>query len=235
MDQSIAGFAPAAAPRRFRRDWALTVVWPGLGCSAVAVAMIGDDLRLEDAGIIFLLGMPAIFWFAVGLLQARLLGGLIERPLGWALATGAGGSFALIGGFAVFAALTVLVDVISGAGYDFAHPLALIPFGLGGAIAGAILGFFQTLSLRVPGRARRMWLGGSTVAGALAFFLLCAGVNAMALVSGQGLFDLAPRLFFAAAAALLLAGALLHNFLMGLGLQRLLAWAIYLGPRFPRI
>src|SRR5262245_49163486 len=48
MDQSIAGFA-SEAPRRFRRDWALTVLWPALGCGGVAAALVREDLRLRMA------------------------------------------------------------------------------------------------------------------------------------------------------------------------------------------
>ncbi len=56
MDQSIAG-AATKTPRRFLRDWALTVLWPALGCGGIAAALIRDDLQLEDAAfVIFLLG-----------------------------------------------------------------------------------------------------------------------------------------------------------------------------------
>jgi hypothetical protein len=222
MDQSIAGFV-SEAPRRFRRDWALTVLWPALGCGGVAAALVRDDLRLEDGTFIFLLGMPALYWFMVGLLQGRLLGALVSRPLAWAACTWGGGSLALIGGFATFGALTVLIDLVSTAGYDFGHPFALAPFGVSGVVAGAILGLCQALTLRANRGERGRWILNSASAGALAFLVLWVGVNAITFISGPGLFELAPSLFFAAIAAFLLAGALLHNFLTGIALQRLLA------------
>jgi hypothetical protein len=222
MDQSIAGFA-TATHRQFRRDWALTVLWPGLACGGVAAILGRDGLRLEDGRFIFLLGMPAIFWFVVGLLQSRLLGALVDRPLAWALSTWGGGSLALIGGFATFGALTVWIDAISAVGYELAHPFALAPFGASGIVAGAILGILQAASLRVAWRERRSWIARSAGSGALSVLVLWVGVNAMTFASSRGVFDLAPALFFAATAAFLLAGALLHNLLTGISLQRLLA------------
>jgi hypothetical protein len=222
MDQSIVGFA-SAAPRRFRRDWALTVLWPALGCGGVAAALVGDDMRLEDGTFIFLLGMPALYWFIVGLLQGRLLGPLVSRPLAWAACTWGGGSLALIGGFVTFGALTVLIDAVTTAGYDFGHPFALAPFGVSGAVAGAILGLCQAFALRTRRGERSRWIVSSASAGALAFFVLWLGVNTITFISGRGVFDLAPPSFFAAIAAFLLAGALLHNLLTGIALERMLA------------
>jgi hypothetical protein len=222
MDQSIATIAKAA-PRGFLRDWVLTVLWPALGCGGLAGLLIRDDLRLEDAAFIYLLGLPAVYWFLAGLLQGRLLGALIERPWAWAVATWGGGCLALIGGFVSFGVLTLWIAAISRAGYDFAHPFALLPFGVSGIVAGGILGFCQALTLHVSWRERRHWIAGSKVAGAAAFLVQWLGVNAAAFMSDSGAFELAQTPFIAMVAGSLLAGALLHNLLTGIALRRLLA------------
>lgn len=222
MDQSIA--AAPRMPRRFLRDWALTVLWPALGCGGIAALLISDDLGLEDAAFIYLLGLPAVYWFLTGLLQGRLLGALVDRPWAWAVATWGGGGLALIGGFVSFGALTLWIAAISRAGYDFAHPFALLPFGASGIVAGGIVGFFQALTLRIGWREQRRWIAVSTAAGTAAFLLQWLGVNAAAFMSDWGAFELAEVPFIATVASSLLAGALLHNFLTGIALRRLLAF-----------
>jgi len=222
MVQSIAGAAPKTS-RGFLRPWALTVLWPALGCGGIAAALIRDDLQLEDPVVFFLLGMPALYWFAVGLLQGRLLGALVERPWAWTVATWGGGGLALIGGFISFSALSLWIAAISRAGYDFAHPFALLPFGVSGFVAGGILGFFQALTLRIAWRGRCRWIAVSMVAGTAAFLIQWLGVNVAAFMSDRGAFELAQTPFLATVAGSLLAGALLHNFLTGIALRRLLA------------
>jgi len=221
MDQSITTVAKAP-PRGFLRHWVLTVLWPALGCGGLAALLIREDLRLEDASFIYLLGLPAIYWFLAGLLQGRLLGALIERPWAWAVATWGGGCLALIGSFTSFGALTVWIAAISSAGYDFAHPVALLPFGVSGIVAGGVLGFFQALTLRIAWRERRRWIASSTAAGTAAFLVQWLGVNAAAFMSNRGAFELAQTPFIATVAGSLLAGALLHNLLTGIALRRLL-------------
>jgi len=222
MVQSIAGAAPKPS-RGFLGPWALTVLWPALGCGGIAATLIRDDLQLEDPVVFFLLGMPALYWFAVGLLQGRLLGALVERPWAWAVATWGGGGLALIGGFVSFGALSLWIATISRAGYDFAHPFALLPFGVSGLVAGGILGFFQALTLRVGWCKRRRWIAVSIAAGTAAFLIQWMGVNAAAFISDSGAFELAQTPFIATVAGSLLAGALLHNFLTGIALRRILA------------
>ncbi len=222
MDQSIATSAKSQ-PRRFLRDWALTVLWPALGCGGLATLLISDDMRLEDAAFVYLLGLPAVYWFLAGLLQGRLLGALVERPWAWAVATWGGGGLALFGGFTSFGALTVWIAAISRAGYDFTHPIALLPFGVSGIVAGGILGFFQALTLRSGWRERRRWIGISTAAGTAAFLVQWLGVNLAVFMSDRGAFELAAAPFIATVAGSLLTGALLHNFLTGIALRRLLA------------
>ena len=56
MVQSIAGAAPKPS-RGFLGPWALTVLWPALGCGGIAATLIRDDLQLEDPVVFFLLGM----------------------------------------------------------------------------------------------------------------------------------------------------------------------------------
>ena len=148
-------------------------------------------MQLEDPAVFFLLGMPALYWFAVGLLQGRLLGALVERPWAWAVATWGGGGLALIGGFISFGALSLWIAAISRAGYDFAHPFALLPFGVSGLVAGGILGFLQALSLRSGWRERRRWIGISTAAGTAAFLVQWLGVNLAVFMSDRGAFELA--------------------------------------------
>lgn len=201
----------------------LTVVWPALGCGGIAAALVRDDLQLEDAAFIDLLGLPAVYWFLTGPLQGRWLGALVERPWAWAVATWGGGCLALIGAFASFGGLTVLIAAISRVGYDFAHPIALLPFGISGIVAGGVLGFFQALTLRTSWRERRRWIGASTAAGAAAFLVQWLGVNAAAFMSGRGAFELTQTPFIATVAGSLLAGALLHNLLTGMAMRRLLA------------
>jgi hypothetical protein len=222
MVQTIAGAAPKT-PRRFLRDWALAVLCPALGCGGIGAALVSDDLQLEDPVVFFLLGMPALYWLTVGLLQGRLLGALVERPLAWAVATWGGGGVALIGGSVSFGALSLWIATISQAGYDFAHPFALLPFGVSGLVAGGILGFFQALTLRIGWRERRRWIANSTAAGTAALLIQWLGVNAAAYISGRGAFELAQTPFIATVAGSLLAGALLHNFLTGIALRRLLS------------
>ena len=79
MDQTIASFA-SQMPRNFLRGWLLTVLIPGLICGGFAVVVFSQDVALEDWIFIFILGTPALYWFAVGLLQGRLLQKLIDRP-----------------------------------------------------------------------------------------------------------------------------------------------------------
>lgn len=223
MVQSIAGGAPKTC-HSFLRPWALTVLWPALGCGGIAAALIRDDLQLEDPVVFFLLGLPALYWFAVGLLQGRLLGALVERPWAWAVATWGGGGLALIGGFVSFGTLSLWIAAISRAGYDFAHPFALLPFGVSGIVAGGILGFFQAFTLCIAWRERRRWIAASTAAGTAAFLMQWLGVNVAAFMSDRGAFELAQTPFIATVASSLLAGALLHNFLIGITLRRILAF-----------
>jgi len=222
MDQSIAGFA-SEAPRSFLRDWALTVLLPGLGCGGFAVAVISRDIGLEDWIFVFILGTPALFWFVVGLLQGRLLRALIDRPRVWAVSTWGGGSLALIGGFATFGWLTLWIDEISQVGFDVEHPAAIALFGFSGTIAGLILGFLQAVTMRATWRERGYWLGCSAGAGALAFGLLWAGINTLTFMAERGIVEFQEPGFFASIAAFLLAAALAHNLLTGIALQRLLA------------
>jgi hypothetical protein len=221
MVQAITGAAPKPS-RRFLGPWALSVLWPALGCGGIAAALIRDDLQLEDPVVFFLLGMPALYWFAVGLLQGRLLGALIERPWAWAVATWGGGCLALIGGLVSFGALTLWIAAISRAGYDFAHPFALLPFGVSGLVAGGILGFFQVLTLRTGWRERRRWIASSTGGGTGAFLVQWLGLNAASFMSDRGAFELAQTPFIAIVASSLLAGALLHNWVTGIALRRFL-------------
>jgi hypothetical protein len=146
MDRSIAN-AFASLPR-FLWRWTQTILWPAAGCGALAAVLIRDDLRLDDGAFIYLLGLPVAYWFLTGLLQGRLLGGDTGQPWAWAAATWGGGSLALIGGFALFGALTLWIAAISPAGYDYRHPVALIPFVSSGTVAGAILGLCQAAALR---------------------------------------------------------------------------------------
>ena len=72
MDQTIASFA-SQTPRNFLRGWVLTVLIPGLICGGFAVAVVSQGVALEDWIFVFILGTPVLYWFAVGLLQGRLL------------------------------------------------------------------------------------------------------------------------------------------------------------------
>jgi hypothetical protein len=222
MDQSIASFA-AEAPRRFLRDWVQTVLWPGLGCGGFAVAVVSNDLRFEDWIFIFILGTPVLYWLIVGLLQGRVLRALIERPRVWAVSTWGGGSLALIAGFATFGWLSIWIDAISHAGFDPEHPYAMALFAFSGVVAGLVLGFLQAVTMRATWRERLYWLAWSAGAGAVAFLVQWAGVNALSFMSGQGTIDVTETAFFATIAGFLLASALAHNVLTGIALQRMLA------------
>jgi hypothetical protein len=222
MDQSIAGFT-VEAPRRFLRDWALTVLLPGAGLGGFAVAVFDSNDRPDDWMFIFLLGTPVLFWFVVGVLQARLLRSLIERPKVWAAATWGGGSLALIGGTITFIWLTVWIDEIGAIGFDAGDPAAILLFALSGVVAGLILGFLQAVTMRANWSERGYWLGWSAGGGALAFLVLWVGINALVNLSEQGLIEFGQVGFNGTIAGFLLAGAVAHSLLTGIGLRRLLA------------
>jgi hypothetical protein len=222
MDQSIAGFT-VEAPRQFLRDWALTVLFPGLGFGGFAVAVINRNTAPDDWIFIFILGTPALFWFVVGVLQARLLRRLIERPRVWAAATWGGGSLALIGGFSIFGWLTWWMDEVMRVGFEAEHPLAILLFAVSGTIAGLILGFLQAVTMRATWGERRYWLAWSAGAGALAFMMLWLGVVVITVMA-NGALDIGEdaAIFFASIAGVLLASALVHNLLTGIALRRLI-------------
>ena len=210
------------APRRFLRDWMQTVLWPGLACGGLAVAVVSNIARADDWIFIFILGMPVIYWFIVGLLQGRVLRSLIERPRVWAVSTWGGGSLALIGGFGTFGWLTVWLDELGAMGFEPDHPLALALFAFCGVVAGISLGFLQAVTMRATWSERAYWLAWSIGAGSLAFAVLWAGINAIAIMADQGNVDLPDTRFFIAIAAFLLAGALVHTVITGIALRRLL-------------
>ena len=196
---------------------------PGLALSGLPVILIGDDLRAEDGIYICLLGTPMIHWFVVGLLQGRLLRESIGRPNAWAMSTWGGGSLALIAGVASLVLLTVWVDANSQAGFDPGHPFALALFGLSGLVAGLILGLIQAAAMQVSSRDWTSWLGWSMGAGALAFLLQWVGLNVIAFLDEPGALGHTHTGFLVTMAGFLLAGALVHNMLTGIALQRLLA------------
>src|SRR5262245_25698228 len=102
IDRRLRLGGPAPVPARLGADGAVA----GAGLRRRSGGSGQRRSALEDGTFIFLLGMPALYWFIVGLLQGRLLGALVSRPLAWAAGTWGGGSLALIGGFATFGALT---------------------------------------------------------------------------------------------------------------------------------
>lgn len=220
MDRSIAN-ASEAVPR-FLWRWMQTILWPAAGCGALAAVLIRDGLRLDDGAFIYLLGLPVAYWFLVGLLQGRLLGGVIAQPWPWAAATFGGGSLALIGGIALFGALTVWIAAIRPAGYNYRHQIALIPFESSGMAAGAILGLFQAAALRADWPDRGALIVCSAAGGALAVFIFWSGLNLLTFASGHGALELGQGPFLAGTAGFLLAGALQHNLLTGLALCRFL-------------
>jgi len=222
MDQTIANLA-STTPRNFLRDWALTVLVPGLICGGFAVTVLSQGAALEDWIFIFVLGTPVLYWFVVGLLQARLLYKLIDRPKVWAVSTWGGGSLALIGGFASFGWLTIWIDEISHFGFDPRHPIALALFAFSGVVAGLILGFVQAVTMHATWREQSYWLGWSATGGCLAFLVLWGGINLIAVMSERHYIDIPEMAFYMIFAASLLAGALAHNFLTGIGLQLILA------------
>jgi len=222
MDQTIASFA-LQTPRNFLRGWVLTALIPGLICGGFAVAVVSRGVALEDWNFVFILGTPVLYWFAVGLLQGRLLQNLIDRPKVWAVSTWAGGSLALIGGFASFGWLTVWIDEISHYGFDPDHPVAFLLFGFSGIVAGLILGFVQAVTIHANWRERGYWLAWSATDGCLAFLILWGGINLIAVMSERSYIDFPEVGFYTIIAACLLAGALAQNLLTGIALQRMLA------------
>lgn len=222
MDQTIASFA-SQVPRKFLRGWVLTVLIPGLICGGFAVAVVSQGVGLEDWIFVFILGTPALYWFAVGLLQGMLLQKLLDRPKVWAVSTWGGGSLALIGGFASFGWLTVWIDEISNYGFDPEHPIALLLFGFSGIVAGLILGFLQAVTMQASWRERGYWLAWSATGGCFAFLVLWGGVNLIAIMSKRNYIDFPDVGFYTIIAACLLIGALAHNLLTGIALQRMLA------------
>src|SRR5262245_14285253 len=175
MDQSIASFT-LEAPRSFLRDWVQAVLWPGLACGGLAVAVVSNNVGADDWIFIFILGTPAIYWFLVGLLQGRVLRSLIERPRIWAVATWGGGTLALIGGSSAFGWLTWWMVGTVRMGFDAKHHLTMLLVAVSGIVGGLILGFIQAVTMRATWSERRYWLAWSAGAGALAFETLWAGV-----------------------------------------------------------
>jgi hypothetical protein len=156
--------------RRFVVLWMLSLVVPGLILMAARGVLLGYSMSALAYMAAAL--APAPVWLLIGFLQYRLLRPYLRTSLWWLLATFAGGILGMfVGGPALVLMIpeseVVVVGSTSTPEWMFA-PYPLIPAAFAGAIAAAVLGLSQSLSLGQGFRRGLLWLGASVLSGAVA-------------------------------------------------------------------
>jgi hypothetical protein len=156
--------------RRFAVYWALSLVVPGLILMALRAVVLADPA----SALVYLISAlaPAPVWLLIGFLQYRLLRPYLRTGLWWLLATFAGGILGMfVGGPALVLMMPESEVVVLGAAstpeWMFA-PYPLFPAAIAGAVAAAVLGLSQALSLGQGFRRGLLWVGASSLSGALA-------------------------------------------------------------------
>jgi hypothetical protein len=225
---NTAASGPAAISRRFVIFWALSLVVPGL----ILMVLRGSLLGNPTSALAYLIAAlaPVPVWFAIGFLQARLLRPHLRSSLWWLLATFAGGILGMfVGGPAMVLMMPVEEVVVLGAEstpeWMFA-PYPLLPAAVGGAVAAAVLGLSQALSLGRGVRGGFLWLCASVLSGALAavaggiahlaYARAISGMNPVAVETNAGL-----QIVIALSIAMV-AGTLVYGLLTGFAMKRMI-------------
>jgi hypothetical protein len=118
---------------------------------------------------------PAPVWLLIAFLQYRLLRPYLRTAFWWLLATFAGGILGMfVGGPAMIMLMpqgeVLVLNSQSTPEWMFAQ-FPLLPAAFGGAIAAAVLGLSQALSLDAGFRRGLLWFCLSALGGAVAAFI----------------------------------------------------------------
>ena len=233
---TTAASGPAAISRRFVIHWILSLVVPGL----ILMLLRGFPLGNSTSALVYWIAAaaPVPVWLLIGFLQYRLLRAYLRTGLWWLLATFAGGILGMFFGGPVMVLMTPFeeVVVISGTStpeWMFA-PYPLFPAAVGGAVAAAILGLSQSLSLGQGLQRGFLWAGLSAIGGALA----AVGGGLAHLAYARSISTLNPATVEANAALhsmialsiAMAAGTLVYGLLTGLVMR----WLIVHGDRRTR-
>lgn len=159
----------ATISSRFVILWTLSLVVPGL----ILMVLRGSILADRMSALLYWISAsaPAPVWLLIGFLQYRLLRSYLRSSLWWLLATFAGGILGMfVGGPVLVLMMPESEVVVLGADttpvWMFA-PYPLLPAAIAGAVAAAILGLSQALSLSRGLRGGLLWLCVSALSGAL--------------------------------------------------------------------
>lgn len=167
-NRAIAG--TAHIPRRFVAFWVLSLLVPGL----ILMVLRGSILGYSTSALGYLVAVfaPAPVWLLIAFLQYRLLRPYLRTALWWLLATFVGGILGMfVGGPAMVLMMpqgeVLVLSSQSTPEWMFAQ-FPLLPAAVAGAIAAAILGLSQALSLGQGFRRGLLWFCLSALGGALA-------------------------------------------------------------------
>jgi len=156
--------------RRFILLWGLSLVVPGL----ILMLLRGSRLGEGTSALGFMIAVlaPVPVWLLIGFLQFRLLRPYLRTRVWWLLATFAGGILGMFAGGPAMISMMPASEVLyinteSSPEWMFA-PYPLFPAAFGGAVAAAILGLSQALSLGQGVRRGLLWFSLSALSGALA-------------------------------------------------------------------
>jgi hypothetical protein len=177
-NRAVAG--TAHVPRRFITFWLLSLLIPGLILMVLRGLILGYST--SALGYTVAVFAPAPVWLLIGFLQYRLLRPHLRTGLWWLLATFVGGILGMfVGGPAMVLMMpqgeVLVLSSQSTPEWMFAQ-FSLLPAAFGGAIATAILGLSQALSLGQGFRRGLLWLCTSVLSGALA--AVCGGIAHLA-------------------------------------------------------
>lgn len=226
----------ATISRRFVIFWVLSLVVPGLILMLLRGLLLGNST--SALGYWIAAAAPVPVWLLIGFLQYRLLHPYLRTGLWWLLATFASGILGMfVGGPAMVLMMPLEQVVVLGAEstpeWMFA-PYPLLPAAVGGAVATAVLGLSQALSLDHGLRGGFLWLCTSVLSGALAavgggiahlaYARAISTLNPAAVETNAGL-----QIMIALSVAMV-AGTLVYGLLTGLVMR----WLIVHGDRRTR-
>lgn len=157
---------------RFILLWVLSLVLPGLILMALRGLLVADPTWELGYQLAVLVPLPV--WFLISFLQYWLLQPYRRGSLWWLIATFCGGILGMfVGGPAMFWMMpqseVIVLSSASTPEWMFA-PYPLLPAAFAGAIAAAILGLAQALSLGQGFRRGLLWIVLSALSGAIAAF-----------------------------------------------------------------